>query len=113
VIFAQIAIRKETKFTQRLRKALARLGWEKHEFEIAKVVDGVQRESTSHEVDHVKRLEGIGVIACEIEWNNKDPLLIGLPASSKIRGNIDLGIVFFGHGGLRCLFSQRFEAKLP
>lgn len=63
----------ETKFTQRLRKALARLGWGKHEFEIAKVVDGVQRESTSHEVDHVKRVTGTGVIACEIEWNNKDP----------------------------------------
>lgn len=63
----------ETKFTQRLRRSLAQLGWKKHEFEIAKVVDGVQRESTSHEVDHVKRVDGVGVIACEIEWNNKDP----------------------------------------
>lgn len=41
-------------------------------FEIAKVVDGVQRESTSHEVDHVRRFDG-GVVALEIEWNNKDP----------------------------------------
>ncbi|MDO3621837.1 BglII/BstYI family type II restriction endonuclease [Ralstonia pseudosolanacearum] len=63
----------ETKFTQRLRRSLADLGWKKHNFEIAKVVDGVQRESTSHEVDHVKRVDGVGVIACEIEWNNKDP----------------------------------------
>ncbi len=63
----------ETKFTQRMRRALAVLGWKKHNFEIAKTVDGVQRESTSHEVDHVKRVEGTGVIACEIEWNNKDP----------------------------------------
>lgn len=63
----------ETKFTQRLRRALSDLGWKKHNFEIAKIVDGVQRESTSHEVDHIKRVDGVGVIACEIEWNNKDP----------------------------------------
>ena len=63
----------ETKFTQRLRKSLADLGWKKHNFEIKKTVDGVPRESTSHEVDHVRRVAGVGVIACEIEWNNKDP----------------------------------------
>jgi hypothetical protein len=63
----------ETQFTQRLRRSLARLGWKKHVFQIKKTVDGVPRESTSHEVDHVKRVEGAGVIACEIEWNNKDP----------------------------------------
>ena len=62
----------ETKFTQRLRRALAALGWQKHEFKIAKTIDGVQRESISHEVDHVKRFDA-GAIACEIEWNNKDP----------------------------------------
>lgn len=63
----------ETKFTQRLRRSLAAWGWKKHKFEIAKVVDGVQRESTSHEVDHVRHENGVGVLACEIEWNNKDP----------------------------------------
>ncbi len=63
----------ETKFTQRLRKALSAQGWVKHIFEIGKTIDGVPRESTSHEVDHVKRYDGIGVIAMEIEWNNKDP----------------------------------------
>lgn len=63
----------ESKFTQRMRRSLADLGWKKHNFEIAKIVDGVQRESTSHEVDHVKRVPDVGVIACEIEWNNKDP----------------------------------------
>ena len=62
----------ETRFTQRLRRALAQRDWRKHNFEIAKTVDGVPRESTSHEVDHVKRFSA-GVIACEIEWNNKDP----------------------------------------
>jgi hypothetical protein len=63
----------ETKFTQRLRRSLAASGWRKHVFEIAKTIDGVPRESTSHEVDHVKAYDGIGVIALEIEWNNKDP----------------------------------------
>ncbi len=63
----------ETKFTQRLRKSLASLGWTKHNFEIKKTIDGIPRESTSHEVDHVKRVEGVGTIGCEIEWNNKDP----------------------------------------
>ncbi len=62
----------ETKFTQRLRRQLAGSGWPKHEFVISKVVDNVAKESTSHEVDHVRR-DGAGVIACEIEWNNKDP----------------------------------------
>lgn len=59
--------------TQRLRKKLSNeLGWKKHNFEIKKIVDGVEKESISHEVDHVKRFEG-GTIALEIEWNNKDP----------------------------------------
>lgn len=63
----------ESKFTQRMRRELASLAWTKHNFEISKVVDGVQKESTSHEVDHVRRVADVGVIACEIEWNNKDP----------------------------------------
>jgi hypothetical protein len=62
----------ETKFTQRLRKTLAAMHWPKHVFEIAKTVDGVQKESTSHEIDHVRRFDN-GVVALEIEWNNKDP----------------------------------------
>ena len=57
----------ETKFTQRLRKTLAAMNWKKHEFKITKTVDNVPMESTSHEVDHVRRFEGIGVIAMEIE----------------------------------------------
>lgn len=62
----------ETKFTQRLRRRLAGSGWPKHTFVVSKVVDNVPKEATSHEVDHVRRHPG-GVIACEIEWNNKDP----------------------------------------
>jgi Restriction endonuclease BglII len=63
----------ETRFTQRTRNALAGLGWRKHNFVIGKTIDGVQREATSHEVDHVKMVHGVGTIGCEIEWNNKDP----------------------------------------
>jgi len=62
----------ESKITQRLRGSLAELGWKKHRFEIRKIVDGVERESASHEIDHVRRFPG-GTIALEIEWNNKDP----------------------------------------
>ena len=63
----------ETRFTQRLRNALAKLGWRKHHFVIAKIIDGVQKEATSHEVDHVRSVPSVGTIGCEIEWNNKDP----------------------------------------
>jgi hypothetical protein len=62
----------EAKMTQRLRKALAEIGWPKHNFIVTKSVDGVAKESTSHEIDHVRRADA-GVVAFEIEWNNKDP----------------------------------------
>lgn len=58
--------------TQRLRHVLDDLNWKKHAFEIKKVVDGVETESTTHEIDHVRRLKA-GTFALEIEWNNKDP----------------------------------------
>lgn len=63
----------ETKGTQRLRRALAKAGWHKAVFEIKKLINGVERESQSHEIDHVRTVEESGVIALEIEWNNKDP----------------------------------------
>lgn len=63
----------EGAMTQRLRRALADdYGWRKHNFEVKKIIDGVVKESISHEVDHVKRFAG-GTFALEIEWNNKDP----------------------------------------
>lgn len=62
----------EGKGTQRLRNALSDSGWKKHRFEIRKIVDGVEKESISHEIDHVKEFQS-GVFAVEIEWNNKDP----------------------------------------
>lgn len=63
----------EGEMTQRLRRSLAdEHGWAKHSFEIKKIVDGEEKESITHEIDHVKRFEA-GTFALEIEWNNKDP----------------------------------------
>jgi hypothetical protein len=62
----------ETKGTQRLRRSLHEHEWRKHKFEIQRTIDGVPRESISHEVDHIKRFDA-GVVALEVEWNNKDP----------------------------------------
>lgn len=62
----------ETKGTQRLRHALAGVGWKKANFKIEKTINGIPRESISHEIDHVRSLPS-GVVALEIEWNNKDP----------------------------------------
>ena len=36
------------------------------------MVDGNEKESISHEIDHVKDFE-LGTVALETEWNNKDP----------------------------------------
>lgn len=62
----------ETKGTQRMRKAFNGANWKKKHYEIKKIINNDPRESTSHEVDHVKSFPG-GEVALEIEWNNKDP----------------------------------------
>jgi hypothetical protein len=62
----------ETKGTQRLRNALKDHGWRKHNFIVQRIIDGVEREAQSHEVDHIQVFQG-GTVALEIEWNNKDP----------------------------------------
>lgn len=62
----------ETKGTQRLRNSLKARGWTKHKFKVQRTIDGVPKESQSHEVDHIKKLDS-GTLALEIEWNNKDP----------------------------------------
>ena len=62
-----------TRGTQRLRFALEAKGWNKVNFTIEKRINGIQRESRSHEVDHVKTFANGNTIALEIEWNNKDP----------------------------------------
>lgn len=63
----------EAKGTQRLRRALAALQWPKFTFVVEKRINGVRRESVSHEIDHVRTFENGTRIALEIEWNNKDP----------------------------------------
>jgi hypothetical protein len=62
----------EAPFTQRLRHAFHESGWHKREFVIRKLIDEVETQATSHEVDHVKKFTK-GTVALEIEWNNKDP----------------------------------------
>jgi hypothetical protein len=63
----------ESKGTQRLRRSLAAQGWVKTTFEVERRINGVPRESQSHEVDHVRTYDNGTRIALEIEWNNKDP----------------------------------------
>lgn len=63
----------EAKGTQRLRNALNNLSWPKTEFIVERRINGVPRESQSHEVDHVRTFPSGERVALEIEWNNKDP----------------------------------------
>lgn len=67
----------ETKNTQRLRRGLTATGWETTTFTIEKIINGVAREAISHKMDHVRYVDqkngSVGVVALEIEWNNKDP----------------------------------------
>lgn len=62
----------EATLTQRMRRAFYDIGWKKENFVITKTINGRETEATTHEVDHVKSFPN-GVIAMEIEWNNKDP----------------------------------------
>lgn len=85
----------ETKGTQRLRNALAGLNWRKHNFIVQRIIDGVEREAQSHEIDHVKTFDA-GTIALEIEWNNKDPFFDrDLENFKRLHadGGISLGII--------------------
>ncbi|MBN9071959.1 MAG: restriction endonuclease [Rhizobiales bacterium] len=67
----------ETRNTQRLRRGLVSTGWETTTFTIEKRINGVRREAISHKMDHVRHIVqpdgSSGVVALEIEWNNKDP----------------------------------------
>lgn len=67
----------ESKNTQRLRRGLVATGWETKTFTIEKIINGVRREAISHKMDHVRTIPqsdgSSGVVALEIEWNNKDP----------------------------------------
>jgi hypothetical protein len=86
----------ESKGTQRLRRALAELNWAKTHFNIRKTINGVEKESISHEVDHVRDYPGAGKIALEIEWNNKDPFFDRDLENFKrlhVEGAISVGVI--------------------
>lgn len=58
--------------TQHMRRSFNERGWHKKNIVIRKLIDEVEVESLSHEIDHVKSFSG-STFALEIEWNNKDP----------------------------------------
>lgn len=92
----------ESKGTQRMRRSLAELGWQKANFDIRKIVNGVEREAVSHEIDHVKAFDK-GVIALEIEWNNKDPFFDRDLENFKrlhAEGAISTGVIVTRHASL-------------
>jgi hypothetical protein len=92
----------EAKGTQRMRRSLADLGWGKINFEIKKIVNGVEREAISHEIDHVKSFDR-GVVALEIEWNNKDPFFDRDLENFKrlhAEGAISVGVIVTRHASL-------------
>lgn len=101
----------EAKVTQRLRRSLAALEWTKHNFELRKTVDGVAKESISHEIDHVRRTAA-GVFALEIEWNNKDPFFDRDLENFKrlhAEGAISLGAIVTRGSKMQSEMRQRVE----
>jgi hypothetical protein len=86
----------EAKGTQRLRRSLAARHWIKVNFEIKKTINGIERESISHEVDHVRTFERNQLVALEIEWNNKDPFFDRDLENFKrlhVEGAISVGVI--------------------
>ncbi len=101
----------ESQITQRLRRALAAVGWKKHNFEVKQVVDGAARASHTHEIDHVK-VFGNHTAALEIEWNNKDPFYDrDLENFQRLHsvGAISVGIIVTRGDSLQSAFRQRVE----
>ncbi len=93
----------EAKGTQRMRRSFSELGWRKTNFEIEKIVNGMRRESISHEIDHVKGFDK-GLIALEIEWNNKDPFFDRDLENFKrlhSEGAISVGVIVTRHASLQ------------
>lgn len=102
----------EGKLTQRMRNELSDLGWEKHTFNIRKMIDGQEKESISHEVDHVKSFSN-GIIALEIEWNNKDPFYDRDLENFKrlhAEGAISVGVIVTRGASLQDSFRDRIES---
>ena len=84
----------EAKGTQRMRRAFNQAGWRKGKFEIRKTINDVERESISHEVDHIQYFGG-KCLALEIEWNNKD-LFFDRDLDGEEQRMIDYAVIFEG-----------------
>ena len=100
--------------TMRLRDALYGHGWHKHEFTVQTIVDGYEREATSHEVDHVKHCTN-GTLALEIEWNNKDPFFDrDLENFQRLhaQGAISLGVLITRGSRLQAAMTQIVAATI-
>jgi hypothetical protein len=99
----------EAKATQRLRRALDALEWRKKHFEIKKIINGIERESISHEVDHAREFENHKVVALEIEWNNKDPFFDRDLENFKrlhAEGAISVGVIITRGSGLHAAMRE-------
>lgn len=104
----------EASFTQALRRNLTDCGWPKHVFHIQTIVDGVEREGISHEIDHVRQGEN-GTLALEIEWNNKDPFYDrDLENFQRLHAQsaISVGIIVTRGASMQSAFRQRIEHRL-
>ncbi|SIO55714.1 Restriction endonuclease BglII [Rhodovulum sp. ES.010] len=104
----------EARFTQRLRKSLAETGWPKHVFHVQTIVDGVEREGISHEIDHVRRAPS-GTLALEIEWNNKDPFYDrDLENFQRLHAQsaVSVGVIVTRGATMQAAFRARIAARL-
>jgi hypothetical protein len=108
----------EAGVTQRMRRALAGLGWRKTHFTVVKTVNGRPLQSQSHEVDHVRRYgegDAEGSIALEIEWNNKDPFFDrDLENFKRLHadGAISLGVIVTRGAGLQAAMVDLIQRRL-
>lgn len=59
---------RKSKVSETIDSALYKLGWEEKQFATEIVVDGVRKQTPTHQIDCFKNR-----VALEIEWNNKDP----------------------------------------
>ena len=104
----------EARFTQRLRRSLAEIGWPKHVFHVQTVVDGVEREGISHEIDHVCAAPA-GTLALEIEWNNKDPFFDrDLENFQRLHAQsaVSVGVIVTRGASMQAAFQRRILARL-
>lgn len=112
----------ESKGTQRLRRGLQAKGWETKDFVIERRINNVPREAITHKMDHVKSFElrdgTLGVVALEIEWNNKDPFYDrDLENFKRLHadGAISVGVIITRgrtlHEGMRDLVGRFFDQR--